>query len=152
MEPGIDRSMAMARGRWGAVWFNLALVLVVLLPAWMVLQYAIATLTMHPGADPHWLGGALAIYVILAAPLIVGGVLQNLILLAIPPGWSPAWRRLTAILSGAVLPLTVLLFAGGHPGYLADRYTAMTFCAALVVYGWLVRLPPGTAIIPSREN
>ena len=135
----------MTRKRWGTGLLNLALVLLVLLPLWMVLQYAVATWLTHPSADHYALSGALAIYIILAPQLIVGGVLQNLVLLAIPSGWSSVSQRLAAIVSGVLLPLTIIVFEGGRLGFLADPYTVGTLTVALLVYGFLVRIPPDRA-------
>ena len=121
--------------------FNLLLLLVVILPLWILMRYALLWLVEGSEVTQEWIAGFAFQYVILSPQMLVGGLLQQLLLWWITHTIARSKARIVAMLSTVLIPLSLLAFAGGEPGLLLAPDVLGTLVVALVIYGITLKLP-----------
>lgn len=76
--------------------------------------------------------------VIYFLPVLVGGLIHQALVAALPPGWTAWKRRIAAVLLTVVIPVVLILF--GQPIDVLGWF-AIPITIALIAYGLLMRLP-----------
>lgn len=111
---------------------NFCLLLLIVFPIWFfalgVSSYF--TLRRWPRDWPGGPGGLLYIFLNMGLPLLIGGVVQQLLLLGIPQSWSATRRRIAAIVSTAVILPASWTFGG-----------VWALVPGLLLYALVLRLP-----------
>ncbi len=86
--------------------------------------------------------GFLFWFLILFVPVLIGGLIHQIALGAIPSSWKGVHRRLAILFSAAVIPLGFILI-GNRPGALLMPRALLPIMIGLMFYGALARpLPP----------
>ncbi len=109
---------------------NLALLVGIVFPIWLLTGGVLAYFSAGTQGTRDWFGGVLYFFVLMAPRLLIAGVGQQILLLILPQKWSPAWRRIFAVLSAAV----------AYP-WAALVGEAVGLIPGLMVYGLVLRLP-----------
>jgi hypothetical protein len=120
---------------------NLLLALVVVIPIWRIGLYLI-TLAAGAARDPHESVDFAFYFVILAPQMLLGSFLQQVLLVLVLPRLPTRTWRSIAVMSTAILPLTLVLLRRGDPGLLWTLSVLVPLAVGLVTYGLLLRLPP----------
>lgn len=122
---------------------NLGLMLLLVLPIWFGLMWVLIRITEGPQGENHWSGFFLTYSWSFALVLLVGGLLQQLTLLAAAKRWSSRRLRIVAILSALVIPVVAFLPTGRL--WLLDPGSAVPLALGLLAYGFAQRLPKETS-------
>jgi hypothetical protein len=126
---------------------NLAILVFGALPltiALVWLETLIAPLDWMKGIDG---GGSVGDYVVgflfwmivLVIPVLVGGVVHQLLIALVPASWSPAQRRLAILLTSPVILAALVPLSTGNPGLLFSWRGLIPIGIALVCYGLTAR-------------
>jgi hypothetical protein len=120
--------------------WNLLLLAAGVVPAWIILMGVLALLIDGAqGGDLHL--AALFYFIVLIIPVLLGGMVHQLLLLAIPRHWPALRKRLIGVaISGITIP-SALLLTGTDPQLLAAPLVWVPLVAVLLAYGWILRLP-----------
>jgi hypothetical protein len=119
---------------------NEALLLAAAWPAFLLLLWIPAAAKGLPGSrSPTELFGSLLYYTaVFGAPILVGGLAQNLALAVTPTSWGGLARRLLAVITTLIIPATVVLF--GQSATVLGQ-SIVPLIVSLLAYGLLLRLP-----------
>lgn len=122
-----------------AAW-NLVLLLLVVFPIWIILMGAYVVATDGPQGG-HYLQAVLFYFLVMAIPLMMGGVAQQLVLLSLPRHWPENQRRASVIAVGLLTIPAAFLLVRSEPGLVLSAPVLGTLLIALLVYGFAVKLP-----------
>lgn len=117
---------------------NLLLLVLVFLPVFLLLAGLLTRFTRQGGATDV-IGTATVLYVGFILPVLTGGVFYLIILFAAAHR-NPSRPRALALLLSPLIVLGLLIFGVGY--VLTTPHFAAALVVALLVYGWLVRIPP----------
>ncbi len=90
------------------------------------------------GSVGDYAGGFLFWFLVLAVPVLLGGLIHQFAIRAIPASWSPAKQRLAILATAAVVPLGFLL-VGNSPDRFANLKLAIPILIGMVFYGLLAK-------------
>lgn len=90
------------------------------------------------GSAGDYASGFLFWFLILVIPVLLGGLLHQLAIRAIPPSWSRAQQRLTILGTAVVVPLGFLLI-GNSPDRFANLKLIIPISAGMIFYGLLAK-------------
>lgn len=126
---------------------NLALLALVVLPLFFVLVWAQALFAR--AADATNLGYVLetgsVYYLTNVVPVLLGGLIHQVIWLLLPNAWPGRRRRMVALLLAPVIPMAVLVSWGGPAGSLLSF--AVPMALALAVHVLLMRGPASSQAV-----
>lgn len=121
---------------------NILLLFLVAFPIWFAGLWLTATARMGP--QGHWWEAVGFYFLIMAPPLLLGGVIQQVVVRwLVPASWSSGRRRAAAMVSTLTVPLAFLLFRT-DPGLLLSAGMVVPMAIALLAYGVVMRLPEAT--------
>ncbi len=129
----------MIREHWRAAAWNLALLLMGILPLFFLLAWLQVTLQGGQGSrEPaYMLETGTFYYVSFIGPVAIGGVLYQILLIVLQATSHRPVRRGLAVLLTPIIPASVVLL--GQPAYVL-LWFALPLAASLIVYGLGVRL------------
>jgi hypothetical protein len=119
---------------------NLSVLAFVVLPLWFLFFWIWTGISDGFGGNDVW-GTFSYNYVILLLPLLLGGVVQQLVLIVAARVLSERRMRLAAVATLVLIPLTMSLVSVPLSVFVQPPIAVCTV-AALVVYAYLMRLPP----------
>jgi hypothetical protein len=93
------------------------------------------------GSVGDYAGAFLFWFLVLAAPVLLGGLIHELAIRAIPASWSPTKQRLVILAPAAVVPLSFLL-VGNSPNRFANLKLVIPVLIGMVFYGLLAKPVP----------
>lgn len=120
---------------------NLALLALVVMPLFFVLVWVQALLGRATGAtDLGYVAETGGVYYLTnVAPVLLGGIIHQVIWLVLPNEWPSARRRAVAFLTAPVIPIAALLSWGGPASSFLPF--AVPMLLAFAVYVLLLRGP-----------
>ena len=101
-------------------------------------------------SPPEWMQGAgwssagnyadgfLFWFLVLAVPVLLGGLIHQFAIRAIPASWSPTKQRLAILATAAVVPMGFLL-VGNPPNRFANLKLVIPIFIGMVLYGLLAK-------------
>lgn len=119
---------------------NLGLLALIVYPIWFGAMAVLIELKEPSNGDGGWVEAGVFYFVVLVPQLLVGGIVQQVIVWAVPPAWNGGLRRVTAAIATLVIP-GVLLLLGGEPRLLFAPISLIPMLMGLMVYAMLQRLP-----------
>jgi len=92
-------------------------------------------------AGPHgrWYEALPFYLIVIGLPLVIGGIVQQGVLLILPRGWSNRQMRVAALVSTVAIPLVFLLFRP-EPEFLFSL-NFLPLLAGVFIYGAIMRPP-----------
>lgn len=136
---------------WIKVLKNLALLAFVVTPVFFVLVWIQALFQQASGVTD--LGYVLetggVYYLSNLIPVLVGGIIHQLLLLVLPGEWTNTRIRSIAFLLAFVIPITVWLSWGGPVSSFLNFAVPMSL--ALVIYVLLIRIPLSSSSASIQE-
>jgi hypothetical protein len=119
---------------------NLMLLIFVALPLWLAGLWVVSRVVAGPQEGNRWPEASLFYFVVLAPQMLIGGLIHQFLLNAVPTDWSRTVRRGFAFITSFVVPVMLLIF-GGSAALIFAPVNLLCLGAGLLVYSLLARLP-----------